>query len=67
MEGQDILLCISKFQNLLQSFGGMLASDDVQEITDIPIFQNLISYDKKKEQITGTKFHSWLQKVFSKF
>ena len=41
MEGQDILLCINKFENLQKSFGGILASDDVEEITDIPIYDNL--------------------------
>ena len=66
MEGQDILLCINKFENLQKSFGGILASDDVEEITDIPIYENLSLYDKQKNQITGIKFHSWLQKVFSR-
>ena len=59
-------MCFNKFENLQKSFGGILASDDVEEITDIPIYENITLYNKQKNQITGKKFHSWLIKVFGK-
>ena len=58
MDGREILSCISSHKSLNNSFGSILASDDVRRICDIPIWRHNIEHysNNTNNEDYGSKF-----------